>query len=186
MGETQYTCNNGNRLIFETEDSEYSCLCTFPHNYEVGGKKLNKWIAASLALLGAGIAISANKPSSMNNLGNEFSDTYYLPDCIPRWIRDELDRVLELSKDDDINEEEEEIMQELTFVITNMDIQRSMGGKTNLRAKCIQDNMLLDIEIKNSEITNKSLIKQKLIEEYNRILKLKEKHKDDINVGTIL
>jgi len=78
------------------------------------------------------------------------------------------------------------VMEELTFEVTNMYTQRSMGGITNLRAKCIQDNMLLDIEVMNSEVANKHLIKQKLIEEHNRMLKLEEEHKDDIGVGTVL
>lgn len=76
--------------------------------------------------------------------------------------------------------------QELTFKITNMYTQRSMGGRTNLSAKCIQDNISVDIEVKNSEMVDKSLIRQKLIEEHDRILKLEEKHKDDIGVGTML
>ena len=113
MGETQYVCNNDNRIMFDTEDSEYGCLCTFPHNYEVSGKKLNKWTIASLALLGAGIAISANKASSMIGSDDKYIDSYYLPNCIPQWIRDEFDRILELSKEEpDIITEEEYTMKE--------------------------------------------------------------------------
>ncbi len=77
-------------------------------------------------------------------------------------------------------------MQELTFEIINIETQRSMGGITNIWAKCIQDNIDLNIDIKNTERTNKSLIKQRLIEEHARMLKLKEKYKNDIVVGTIL
>ncbi|HEY8890228.1 MAG TPA: hypothetical protein VIM70_08215 [Clostridium sp.] len=78
------------------------------------------------------------------------------------------------------------VMEELTFEITDIVIQRSMGGRTNLRAKCIQDNMLLDIEVMNTQRTNKDFVKQKFIEEHSRMLKLKEKHKDDIIIGTVL
>ena len=80
---------------------------------------------------------------------------------------------------------EEERMQELTFEITNMYTQRSMGGRTNLRAKCIQDDVWVDIEVKNSEMNNNA-VKQKLIKEHDRIVELEEKHKDYISVGTIL
>jgi len=187
MGETQYVCNNDNRIMFDTEDSEYGCLCTFPHNYEVSGKKLNKWTIASLALLGAGIAISANKASSMIGSDDKYIDSYYLPNCIPQWIRDEFDRILELSKEEpDIITEEEYTMKELTFEITNIQSERGINGKTNIRATCIQDDMWLEIEIPNSELNNKSSVKQSLIIEHMRLLELEKEQNYYIQKGSII
>lgn len=105
---------------------------------------------------------------------------------IVKTLNDKFIKSIDKSINDKLTKEYGEIMQELTFKITNMYTQRSMGGRTNLNAKCIQDNISVDIEVKNSEMSNKSLIKQKLIEEHDRILKLEEKHKDDVGVGNIL
>lgn len=96
MGETRYKTNNGNQIQFEIDDETYcGCLCTFPHNNEVMGNKLSPGTVASLALLGAGIAIAANKPSSMIDC-NSYDGQYYIPSSIPQWVRDEIDRILNL------------------------------------------------------------------------------------------
>jgi hypothetical protein len=95
MSETSYNCNNGKTIEFNPE-SNWCCLCTFPHNDEVMGKKLTKGTVASLALLGAGIAIVANKPESINHKAFSCDGNYYMPDCIPQWIQDEILRILEL------------------------------------------------------------------------------------------
>jgi len=94
MGETRYTTNNGKRVMFDYE-SDCGCLCTFPYNNEVMGNKLSKGTIKNLALLGAAIAITANKPSSMVEQGL-YNNTYCLPDCIPEWIRNEINRILKL------------------------------------------------------------------------------------------
>jgi hypothetical protein len=85
MGEMRYTLNNGNTVQFD-EEGDCGCLCTFPFNDEVIGKKLSKGRIYSLALLGAAVAIQANTRDGLK--GN------YLPDCVPEWIRDEIDRLL--------------------------------------------------------------------------------------------
>lgn len=72
------------------------------------------------------------------------------------------------------------------FEITHMETERRMHGVTYIRARCIEDQTLVDVEIPNTLINDKSFVKLKLLEEYNRLLKLKEKHKDDIQVDTIL
>jgi len=188
MGETQYLCNNGNKIIFDTEESKYSCLCTFPHNYEIKGKKLNKWTIASLALLGAGVAISANKPSSMINVDDKYNDTYYLPDCIPQWIKGEFDRILELSKDeDDVCEEEENMQdQEFTFKVQNINSEKGINGKTNITLTCIQDNITFNISILNSGQGNTNLIKQKALEEHKKCAEYENKRKDYVAEGDII
>ena len=90
----RYVTNNDKHIIFD-EESDCCCLCTFPHNNEVAGKKLTEEIISSLALLGAAVAIAANKPSSMDEK-HLFDNRYYLPECVPKWIRDEINRILDV------------------------------------------------------------------------------------------
>jgi len=78
------------------------------------------------------------------------------------------------------------VMEELTFEVTNIYSERRMNGKTNITAKCIQDNMSVSIDIPNSKKNNKCLIKQKLIEQHDLLVKIEEEHKDDIKVGNII
>jgi len=77
-------------------------------------------------------------------------------------------------------------MDELTFEITNINTERRINGKTSISAKCIQDNMSVNIEILNTQGNDKRLIKQKLIEQHYLLVKIEKEHKDDIDVGTIL
>lgn len=57
-------------------------------------------------------------------------------------------------------------MQEFTFEITNIYSQRSMEGVTNITAICVEDKMMVSIEIKNSKQSNKEFIKQELIKQH--------------------
>jgi len=77
-------------------------------------------------------------------------------------------------------------MKELTFEIINIHSERRINGKTNIRAICLQDNMCLDIEIPNSELNNKSSVKQSLIIEHMRLLESDKEQKDYIQKGSII
>jgi hypothetical protein len=78
------------------------------------------------------------------------------------------------------------IVQEFTFKINNIYSQRSMGGVTNIGATCIQDNIFVNIEIKNSKQSDKEFIKQELTKQHAILLKINDDHKDDIRVGDVL
>ena len=77
-------------------------------------------------------------------------------------------------------------MQEFTFEITNIYSSRCMGGVTNISATCIEDKMMISIEIKNSKQSDKKFIKQELIKQHAISLEIEARHKDDIGVGDIL
>jgi len=100
MSEQIYITNNGKQIMFDY-DSDCGCLCTFPYNNELMGNKLSKNTIINLALLGAGIAIAANKPDSMIKQQSYDNKIYYLPNCVPKWIRDEIERVIKLDDTED-------------------------------------------------------------------------------------
>ena len=68
-------------LQFSEMDDDYVCLCTFPHNDQ---GVLTPDRVRSLALLGAAIVLAHS-----NDLDHPF-----LPNCVPGWIRKEIDRVM--------------------------------------------------------------------------------------------
>ena len=73
-------------ILFSESDEDWSCVCTFPHNYSDG--RLYYDIVRSLALLGAALAMAHH---------GEFRDNdgyVYLPGCIPQWIQDEIKRLV--------------------------------------------------------------------------------------------
>jgi hypothetical protein len=80
----------------DEETDTWPCLCTFPFNNEAFGNKLGEWTVASLALLGAAVAISSNQPSKLERQEWNCDDHYYLPYCVPEWIRKEIKRVLNI------------------------------------------------------------------------------------------
>lgn len=80
MGCERYCCNNDEIMFSEIDDS-IGCLCTFPFN---DGEHLSKERVRSLAYLGASIVLSQR---------GELEHPY-LPECLPQWIRDEIDRNL--------------------------------------------------------------------------------------------
>ena len=105
--EMSYATNHENMVEFGDDDTgRYGCLCTFPHNDSVMGKKFGKDTVASLALLGAAIAIDANQGSqgfSDNCYHDDCTwdkrERYLLPDCVPKWIRDEIKKNLDMELD---------------------------------------------------------------------------------------
>lgn len=90
MSETRYPLGYDSVVRFEYDDYRYPCLCTFPFNYK--DHKLDVGTVESLALLGAALCLSVNGGLER---GHYLCDTeYILPDCIPRWIRDEIKKIL--------------------------------------------------------------------------------------------
>lgn len=77
-------------------------------------------------------------------------------------------------------------MQEFTFEITHIYSEKRINGVSNIGATCIQDKMMLDIEISNSKLIDKNYIKQELINKHALLLEIEDKHKNDISVGAIL
>jgi len=77
-------------------------------------------------------------------------------------------------------------VKELTFEIINIQSERRINGKTNIRAICLQDDIYLDIEIPNSELNNKSSVKQSLIIEHMRLLEFNKCQNDYIQKGSII
>ena len=75
-------------------------------------------------------------------------------------------------------------MQELTFEVMGIQIERRTNGTTNMRLMCVQDNVIVDIEIANSMREDKSLIREKAIKEHNHYLELKARNL--VDVGTII
>lgn len=104
MGEMSYITNHENEVEFCDDDTgRYGCLCTFPFNYS--NKVLGIGTIASLALLGAAIAIDANeggfdKECYHDNCSRSGRTRYILPDCVPRWIRDEIRRNLNMMSEE--------------------------------------------------------------------------------------
>lgn len=90
MGETRYPLNNKKIARFGYDDYRYSCLCTFPFNYQ--SHKLGIGDVESLALLGATLCMSVN--GGLQEVEYADRNEYIIPDCIPKWIRNEVRRVL--------------------------------------------------------------------------------------------
>ena len=91
MGETRYPLGYGEKVVrFGYDDYRYGCLCTFPFNYSE--HKFGIGIVESLALLGAALCLSVN--GGLQEVDYADRNEYVIPDCIPRWIRDEIRRNL--------------------------------------------------------------------------------------------
>lgn len=90
MGETRYPIGGDKVVRFGYDDMRYGCLCTFPFNYS--NHKLGIGTVESLALMGAALCMSVN--GGLENVDYAYKDEYIIPDCIPRWVRDEIRRVL--------------------------------------------------------------------------------------------
>jgi len=77
-------------------------------------------------------------------------------------------------------------MQEVTFEITGLCSEKNINGKTKISARCIQDSILLNIDVFNVFLHDNGSVKRRLLEEHDRLLKLAEILNTDIVVGTIL
>ena len=80
MGEKIYEIGDY-PLQFSEMDDDYVCLCTFPHNDQ---GELTPDRVRSLALLGAAVVLASN----------DDLDHPFLPNFVPVWIRQEIDRVM--------------------------------------------------------------------------------------------
>ena len=91
MGETRYPLGYGEKVVrFGYDEMRYGCLCTFPFNYSE--HKFGIGTVESLALLGATLCLSVN--GGLQEVDYADRNEYVIPDCIPRWIRDEIRRNL--------------------------------------------------------------------------------------------
>lgn len=70
-------------IMFSEMNDDIGCLCTFPHN---DGDRLDAERVRSLAYLGAAVVLEQR-----GDLEHP-----YLPACLPKWIRNEIDRNLGL------------------------------------------------------------------------------------------
>jgi len=57
------------------------CLCTFPHNWEAGGKHISPGTVQSMAMLGAAVAMVRVNAKAFKD-----KDFILLPDALPEWI----------------------------------------------------------------------------------------------------
>jgi len=89
MGENIYPIQDYDgrwtNIQFSEMDDEYSCLCTFPMN-DMG--RLDPDRVRSLALFGAAVRLAFD-----GDLEHGF-----LPDAVPVWIREEIDRVIDYNE----------------------------------------------------------------------------------------
>lgn len=90
MSETRYPIGEDRVVRFGYDDMRYGCLCTFPFNYQK--HKLDIGTVESLALMGAVLCMSVNGGELKEDKYSE--GEYVIPDCLPRWVRDEIRRVL--------------------------------------------------------------------------------------------
>jgi hypothetical protein len=155
MGEMCYRANN--KYIMFGYDSDYGCLCTFPHNNEVIDKVLGKGTIANLALLGAAVAIAANKPESMNKESMTQSwgtDVYVLPNCVPEWIRNAIDKELNIQYK--TNEEDLELENEIIidYPQDDSDLQKAINTLENMKKKDKNE-----IEVKYEKFLDQNVIK---------------------------
>ena len=84
MGEQVYSIEGQEVQFSEVEDT-YACLCTFPFNDKAFGGKLDADTVRSLALLGAAVCLAHQGELELP----------ILPQGVPEWIRDEIDRVIQ-------------------------------------------------------------------------------------------
>ena len=102
MGEKVYTIlgrHGERRITFSAADEGYGCLCTFPHNDAAAGG-LDRDRVRSLALFGAAVRLAWG-----GDIETDESEYVFLPDAVPMWIRDEIDRVLGVEEDDGTGDE---------------------------------------------------------------------------------
>jgi len=75
-------------------------------------------------------------------------------------------------------------MQELTFEVIEISTERRIDGNTTMRLMCIQDEVVVDIEIKNSQRDDRYIIRQRAIDEHCKCLESKKINK--VDVGSII
>jgi hypothetical protein len=68
-------------VTFSEMNDDIGCLCTFPHN---NNDALDPETVRSLAYLGAAVVM----------VSREQLDHGYIPNCLPNWIKKEIDRIV--------------------------------------------------------------------------------------------
>jgi hypothetical protein len=101
-------------LKFSEGDDDLGCLCTFPHN---DGSSLSADRVRSLAYLGAAVVL----------LRRGKLEHGYLPNCLPDWVRSEIDRSLTPHKETD---EAEKLREALDHIIRVAFGSRSPTNRT--------------------------------------------------------
>ena len=71
------------------------------------------------------------------------------------------------------------------FEVFAISSERSIDGYTTVQLRCIQDNVYVNIVMKNAEVT-KELVKSLAVEAYKRYYTSIEDTKDNIKTGDIL
>ena len=105
MGERSYAVESYegvlHHLRFSEDDDDWGCLCTFPHNDRAEGRIMPGHMRA-LALLGAAVvlAIWDTEELGPDGLGDagELGTHVHLPNAVPQWIRDEIQRALPVER----------------------------------------------------------------------------------------
>ena len=73
-----------------------------------------------------------------------------------------------------------------TYEITNTITEKSICGRTKITTKCIEDGIIVEIEIANYNRNRRDYIKEKLNKEHSKLLKDNKDNKWAIDVGDIL
>lgn len=110
--EMTYPLTSGDIVKFYDDDDEsrFGCLCTFPFNDEAFGG-IGKHRVASLALLGAAVAIGANLGNKGLASSGQWDSRlgrydYFLPHCVPTWIQDGILNALGIHPEENDNDDE--------------------------------------------------------------------------------
>lgn len=107
MGEHGYhTSGYGAEYIiyFSESDDDWGCLCTFPHNDH---GELTSDRVRSLALLGAAVVLASHQADRLESAGRMAGphllpaewETLILPQVVPQWIRDEIQRIVPVEEE---------------------------------------------------------------------------------------
>lgn len=79
------------------DEDDFGCLCTFPGNDIAYGKTLSMHKLQALALLGAAVVLCAHESDYLSDTVGQIDEETFsvvLPYAIPKWIRDEIKRLL--------------------------------------------------------------------------------------------
>jgi len=75
-------------------------------------------------------------------------------------------------------------MEELKFKITKLSQEKRIDGDVIIDTICINDDTDIRIIVSNRLYNDRYFVKNKLINEYNRLIELKKSY--DINIGDII
>lgn len=87
MGEKYYPVKN-KYIVFDENNDEFGCLCTFPHNYN---EKLNLADLQTLAIFGAVVRLV------LAGYYDNHDEYVFIPNDVPQWI---IDGIKNIGKDE--------------------------------------------------------------------------------------